>query len=249
MSPRQSYTLFMFLAAAVFLTTRHFMPRPAALAVLPWWKRAALAWAVLVGAALGAKLGFVVSRSDGWLSGTTWLGDGKTVTTGLVGAYLAVEAAKLLLGIRVKTGDTYALPLALALAVGRWGCWFNGCCHGTATDLPWGVDFGDGVRRHPTQLYEALFHLAMAGVLLVVMLRGVFLTHRLQLYLIAYGVYRFVSEFIRPEPPWLAGLTFYQWAALVLVIGLCLQWWYEVQVEGGEPRIERAEAPTAHSSC
>jgi hypothetical protein len=44
-------------------------------------------------------------------------------------------------------------------------------------------------------------------------------------------------------------LTFYQWAALVLVIGLCLQWWYEVQVEGGEPRIERAEAPTAHSSC
>src|SRR5213078_1087880 len=98
MSPRLTYTLFMLLAAAAFLIARQAIPRPAPLSALSWWKRAALAWAVLVGAALGAKLGFIVAHSDDCLTGTLWLSDGKTVTTGLVGAYLAVELAKLLLG-------------------------------------------------------------------------------------------------------------------------------------------------------
>src|SRR5262249_57396209 len=140
--------------------------------------------------------------------------DGKTITTALIGAYLAVEVAKWRLGIDVKTGDTFALPLACAMAVGRWGCFFNGCCHGLPTDLPWGHDFGDGVLRHPTQVYESLFHLGMAGVLALCLWRDLFSTHRLKLYLIAYGVFRFLTEFIRPEPPWWLGLTFYQWAAL-----------------------------------
>src|SRR5919204_429820 len=78
------------------------------------------------------------------------------------------------LAIRVKTGDTFALPLALALALGRWGCFCNGCCFGKPTDLPWGVDFGDGVRCHPTQIYESLFHALMALVLLELMRRGLF---------------------------------------------------------------------------
>ncbi|HVS39999.1 MAG TPA: hypothetical protein VMS17_30855, partial [Gemmataceae bacterium] len=47
---------------------------------------------------------------------------------------------------------------------------------------------------------------------------------RLKLYLIAYGVYRFLTEYIRPEPRWWPGLTFYQWAALGLTVGLLVQW-------------------------
>ena len=62
---------------------------------------------------------------------------------------------------------------------------------GALTDLPWGVLFrmpdGRWVRCHPTQLYESLFHLTMAGGLLWLMVRGLVRTHRLQLYLIAYG--------------------------------------------------------------
>ena len=99
------------------------------------------------------------------------------------------------------------------------------CCAGTPTDLPWGVDFGDGVRRHPTQLYESLFHALMAGVLVEVVRRGWLRNQRLKLYLIAYFVYRFASEFIRPEPVVGLGLTFYQWASLAAVVGLSLQWW------------------------
>src|SRR5437588_538040 len=79
--------------------------------------------------------------------------------------------------------------------------------------------FLDGVPRHPTQVYESLFHLTMAGALLWLMAHDRLRTHRLQLYLIAYGVFRFLTEFLRPEPEWFAGLTFFQWAAVVLVVG------------------------------
>src|ERR1700730_2918850 len=180
MTPRHYYTLFMILALVVFLVARHFQPR---LTALPWWHRVALALAAFVGGAIGDKLPFVFASDTNWLSREAWLTDGKTITTGLMGAYLAVELTKFTLEIRVKTGDTFAVPLALALTVGRWGCFFNGCCYGTETSLPWGVDFGDGLRRHPTQVYESLFHLTMAAVLWGTMTWDVFRYQRLKLYL------------------------------------------------------------------
>ena len=224
---RHAYILFMFLSAAVFLAARHFVPKPPGIATLPLWKRLALLWAVLIGAAFGAKIGYTVAYGGDWLASGTWLTDGKTVTTGLLGAYVAVELMKWVLCIHVKTGDTFALPLALAMSVGRWGCFFNGCCYGTPTDLPWGIDFGDGSRRHPTQIYESLFHLSMAVLIGWLMARDLCRTHLLQLYLIAYAVFRFATEFIRPEEVWLLGLTFYQWVCIAMAAGLAGQWWYE----------------------
>jgi phosphatidylglycerol---prolipoprotein diacylglyceryl transferase len=240
MPPRVHYAVFMLLALAAFLVARQLIPRPRALTALPWRFRLALLLAAFIGGALGAKLPFVIMsllsgspapEGGGLLADSAWFRDGKTITTGLVGAYVAVELTKLALGVRVKTGDTFALPLAVALVVGRWGCFFNGCCYGTQTDLPWGVWFevpvGSGytwMRCHPTQAYESLFHLAMACVLVVLLRRNWLRTHHLQLYLIAYGVYRFATEYIRPEPVGLLGLTFYQWVSVVMVVGLSLQW-------------------------
>jgi phosphatidylglycerol:prolipoprotein diacylglycerol transferase len=227
------YAGFMLLALVVFVMTRHFIPRPAALMQLPRWKGLVLGLAAFVGGSLGAKLPFALaSPGDAWLDGTAWLSDGKTIVAGLIGAYLAVELAKWALDIHVKTGDTFALPLALALAVGRFGCFFNGCCYGTPTSLPWGISFrmpdGQWLRCHPTQLYEVLFHSLMAVVLIILMRRGTLRGQLLKLYLISYGCFRFLTEYIRPEPIWLAGLTFYQWASLVLILGLLLQWLQEV---------------------
>lgn len=232
-SPRLLYTGFMLLAAVVFVAVRRLLPPVPSVAALPRVHRFCLAAAGFVGGVFGARLPFVLGANPDSVS---WLADGKTITTGLIGAYLAVEGVKLLLGVRVKTGDSFALPLAAAVAVGRWGCFFNGCCAGTPTDLPWGVDFGDGVKRHPTQIYESLFHLGMAVVVGSSMARRRFVGHRLQLYLIAYAVYRFATEFIRPEPVVAWGLTFYQWAALVLGVGLAGQWFFEW----------RRERPTFH---
>jgi phosphatidylglycerol:prolipoprotein diacylglycerol transferase len=231
MPPRAAYALFMALAALVFLVARRVLPRPPGVAALPAWQWAALLLAAFVGGVLGAKLPFALASPSGWLSGPAWFGDGKTIVAGLIGAYVAVELAKKLLDIRVKTGDTFALPLALALAVGRWGCFCNGCCYGTPTELPWGVTFtmpdGAAAKCHPTQVYESLFHFTMALVLLWLLFRNALPRQRLKLYLIAYGVFRFLTEYIRPEPPWWLGLTFYQWAALVLVVGLAVQWWLD----------------------
>jgi len=227
MSPRLVYAAFMLLALAVFLVTRHFVPKPAGLA-LPWRKRALLALSAFVGGSLGSKLPFVPLDPSRWLDYASWVNDGKTIVAGLIGAYLAVELTKWALDVHVKTGDTFALPLALALSVGRWGCFFNGCCYGMETSLPWGVLFrmpdGQWRKCHPTQLYESLFHFTMALVLLQMTLRDALPGQRLKFYLIAYGVYRFATEFIRPEPVWWLGLTFYQWLALALILGLSLQW-------------------------
>ena len=122
---------------------------------------------VLAGAAVGAAVGskllailqqpsLVLAHPDqAWL-----LGGGKSIVGGLLGGLLGVELTKRWVGEERSTGDLLVLPLCLGIAVGRIGCFLAGLrdgTYGTATTLPWAVDFGDGVPRHPTQLYEILF--------------------------------------------------------------------------------------------
>jgi phosphatidylglycerol:prolipoprotein diacylglycerol transferase len=195
---------------------------------MPRKHRLALAWAAFIGAGIGAKLPFVIAAGhDEWLALHAWLSDGKTILAGMAGGYMAVEIAKKILGIHAKTGDAIAFPLAIAVAIGRWGCFFNGCCFGTETHVPWAVDFGDGRPRHPTQIYESLFHLAMAIVLWQLLRRGLLRWQRLKLYLIAYCLFRFTTEFIRPEPRIIGGLTAYQWAAIAMAAALIVQWFID----------------------
>jgi phosphatidylglycerol:prolipoprotein diacylglycerol transferase len=210
------YALFMALALLLALAVRRRQPPDPLILALPRRHRAALGIAAFTGGVLGAKLPFALNDA--------WLHDGKTILAGIAGGYLAVEAVKAALGIAAKTGDSFALPLAVACAVGRWGCFFHGCCAGTPTTLPWACDFGDGLPRHPAQLYESLFHLAMAWALVALARRGLFARQRLKLYLIAYCACRFGLELIRPEPRGALGLTAYQWGAAALALALALQW-------------------------
>jgi phosphatidylglycerol:prolipoprotein diacylglycerol transferase len=185
-------------------------------------------WAIALGAftggMLGAKLPFALADPLGPFCKQAWLADGKTILFGLVGGYLGVEVAKALAGVTVKTGDSFALPVATAIGIGRLGCFVGKCCYGTATSMPWSVDFGDGVPRHPTQLYEVAFHLAAAVGLWQLDCWNLFPRQRFKLYLLAYCSYRFLTEFIRPEERLWAGLTGYQWAAAALVPVLLLLW-------------------------
>lgn len=124
-------------------------------------------WSVIAAAAVGALLG---SRILGVLEQAPavdihWSefflpGNGKTIVGGLLGGWLGVEIAKRLQGIRTRTGDLFAVPLCIGIAVGRIGCLLAGLAddtYGKPTSLPWGVDFGDGIARHPTQAYELFF--------------------------------------------------------------------------------------------
>lgn len=168
------------------------------------------------GAMIGAKLPFVLGDWEGFASGAAWLSNGKTIVFGLVGGYFGVEIAKWALEIRTRTGDSFAVPVAVAVAIGRLACFSAGCCYGTPTTLPWAYDFGDGP-RHPTQLYESAFHLSAAFAFFCLERRGLFRGQLIKLYIIAYLCYRFVTEFIRPEAQWAYGLTGYQWACLALI--------------------------------
>jgi phosphatidylglycerol---prolipoprotein diacylglyceryl transferase len=220
---RPGYLAFMLLAVAAFFLARRLFPPPRP-ARLPGPDRLALALAAFVGGTLAAKLPFVWDAGADWWDLATWAADGKTITTGLVGAYLSVELVKLVLGVRAKTGDGLAVPVAVALAVGRLGCFVNPCCFGEPTGLPWGVDFGDGLRRHPTQLYESLFHAIWAVILVRLNQRDVLRYQRLKLYLLAYCGFRFAVEFIRVEPKWLGPLTYYQVVVTGFAAFLAVQW-------------------------
>jgi prolipoprotein diacylglyceryltransferase len=173
---------------------------------------------------IGAKLPFALADWHSLAEGRVWFENGKTIVFGMVGGYAGVEIAKAMLGVRVKTGDGFAVPVAGAVAVGRLGCFAAGCCHGVATNLPWGVDFGDGIRRHPTQLYEMAFHASAAVVLASLQRRGMFRGQLIKLYILAYLAYRLVTEFLRPEPVLALGLTGYQWACLGLIPAFALLW-------------------------
>jgi|SRR5215510_8939009 len=130
---------------------------------------------------------------------------GHSVAGAIVGGIVAVESYKWSQGIRASTGLAFVAPLAAGIAVGRFGCFFAGLpdyTYGVETTLPWGVDFGDGIRRHPVQLYESA---AMLAFLIVFMWKianrsELFLRYGFYLFVGWYGVQRFAWEFLKPYP-------------------------------------------------
>jgi prolipoprotein diacylglyceryltransferase len=126
----------------------------------------------ILGAAIGNKLVFWIEYPHLWAAHagtfTVWM-SGQSIVGGLLGGLLGVEIAKKMTGQRHSTGDQFVLPLMAGIAFGRIGCFLAGLNDGTygkPTALPWGVDFGDGVTRHPTQVYDIVFVLAWGGLLL-----------------------------------------------------------------------------------
>ncbi len=130
-------------------------------------------------------------------------GIARSVEGALAGGVIAIELYKWLHGIALRTGARFALPLALGIAVGRLGCYFAGLedfTYGTPTTLPWGHDFGDGILRHPVQLYESLAMAAFAAfyVWAVLNRNAAVITNGFYLVLFYYGLQRFLWEFIKP---------------------------------------------------
>jgi len=180
-----------------------------------WWIIGAAALGGLVGSRLLSLAEDPVALGRHW-SDPAFLVEGKTIVGGLIGGLIAVEWIKRRLGVVVATGDLLVLPLVTGIAIGRIGCFLSGLAdrtYGVATDLPWGVDFGDGVARHPTQLYEIAFLAALAAVLVVSVRRLPMAGDRFKLFMIAYLLFRFGVDFIKPAVR-IGGLSTIQWAAL-----------------------------------
>jgi prolipoprotein diacylglyceryltransferase len=184
-----------------------------------WWIIATAA----VGAVLGSKIIGCIDEAPEivrqWRN-PAYLVSGKSIVGGLVGGWIAVEWIKRRLGIAVSTGDLFAVPLSLGIAIGRVGCFLAGLpdqTYGIATTLPWGVDFGDGVSRHPTQLYEMAFML-MFSLALWMFLRQ---PHRngdvFKLFIAGYMGWRLLVDFLKPEFR-VFGLSIIQWTCLMVSV-------------------------------
>ena len=154
-------------------------------------------------------------------SGWEILFSGRTIIGCLIGGTLGAILTKKILGINEKRGNLFAPAIAIGVAIGRLGCFFRGCCYGQPTNLPWGVNFGDGIMRHPTQIYESLFMLAMFIYLERIKNNKDIKPGQLfKILMISYFVFRFFMEFIRVERLAFAGLTFFQIICLFVIIYL-----------------------------
>ncbi|MFL5258483.1 MAG: prolipoprotein diacylglyceryl transferase family protein [Hyphomicrobiales bacterium] len=154
--------------------------------------------ALVVGAVAG---GFGLGTLNLWLSGFPEIG--RSILGALAGAIAAVELYKAVNGIRGSTGLIFVPAFATSVIVGRWGCFFSGLddnTYGTATSLPWGHDFGDGVFRHPVQLYEAAAMALFLAVFLLALAQRNSFVLRNGFYLVAlwYSAQRFLWEFLKP---------------------------------------------------
>lgn len=181
-------------------------------------------FAVVAGALVG---GAIFMRMGTWLQHVDlrenaslteqWLYGNRSILGGLVGAWIGVHLAKRLTGYRLRTGDLFAPAVALGMAVGRIGCLLTEK-PGTPTGHGWGITLDAataerlsapaGVPLHPSLAYEIVFQLVAFAVL------WFWLRHRplppgesFTLYVAAYGVFRFLVEFVRGNEIVWEGLT------------------------------------------
>lgn len=149
-----------------------------------------------------------------------------SVVGALVGAIVGVEIYKALRGVKGSTGGVFVGPFALGVVIGRWGCLFAGLADGTygaPTSLPWAVDLGDGIGRHPVQIYESLAMAAFLTVYLEGLARRRAWAMRRGFYAMClwYGATRFGWEFLKPYPPILGPLNLFH----LLCGGLVVYGW------------------------
>ena len=149
-----------------------------------------------------------------------------SVVGALVGAIVGVEVYKALRGIRGSTGGIFVGPFALGVVIGRFGCLFAGKVDGTygaPTALPWAVELGDGIGRHPVQVYESLAMAAFLALYLEGLTRRRPWAMRRGFYALclAYGVTRFAWEFLKPYPTVLGPLNLFH----ILTGGLAVYGW------------------------
>ena len=152
-----------------------------------------------------------------------------SVAGALAGGIVAVELWKWRKGLRESTGGAFVLPMATGIAVGRLGCFFAGLpdwTYGSPSTLPWAVDLGDHIGRHPVQLYEAATMALFALVFRRALIRGERWAskHAFHTLVIVYAGQRFGLEFLKPYPALVGPFNvFHLLTAGMLVYGLV--WW------------------------
>ncbi len=129
---------------------------------------------------------------------------GKTLVGGLLGGIIGVEIGKKITKVNTRTGDDFVFPFIIAVILGRIGCFLTGLSdntYGIETSLFLGINFGDNINRHPTQLYEVLFFIILGYFLYKLKRKSALINGTLfQIMVTSYLIFRFFIDFIKPYP-------------------------------------------------
>jgi prolipoprotein diacylglyceryltransferase len=191
--------------------------------------------ALVVGAAVG---GFGFGTLNLWLTGVHEIG--RSILGALAGAIAGVELYKARTGIRGSTGLIFVAGFATSIAVGRIGCLLAGMddeTYGIPTGASWGWDFGDGILRHPVQLYESVTMAAFLAVALIALANRwpFFMRNGFYLLVIVYASQRLLWEFLKPYATVFGPFNIFHLICLAVVA-------YGLAMIAGARRHERATA-------
>ena len=186
---------------------------------------------VVLGVLIGGRLGYSILYDLSSILRSplsvfyVWEG-GMSFHGGLIGVSVAVVIyARLKQKNWLALGDFIAPLVPLGLAAGRIGNFINGELWGRPTDVPWAIVFpqsGSLVGRHPSQLYEFF----LEGVVLFLILWNKKKKTRpagviTGLFLLCYGFFRFIIEFVREPDQHLGtlslGLSMGQWLCIPMI--------------------------------
>lgn len=190
-----------------------------------------LAFWVMIGGILGARIGYIIGNLGYYAEHPAEIiridQGGLVFYGGVLGCILVV----IFMARRQKEpvwsmADFTVSPLPLGHALGRIGCFLNGCCYGTETDCSLGVDMQDAT-RHPVQLYSVGLNLLLYVFLLWLYPRKRRDGNVLAAYCLGYPLIRFFLEFFRGDQRVrFLNLTAAQYVSiLIFILGLLL-WRY-----------------------
>lgn len=215
---------------------------------------------VVVAIASGFLFAMLFQSFYNFMATGVWKWGGMTFLGGLVGSVACFMLFYFSIGhflFRDKMHITYfyrlvccAMPcISLAYGIGRFGCLCAGCCYGAVSEsfgLPMLVD-GVWQKRVPTQIFEAIFGIGLFGVLAFLVIKKDN-RYTAQIYLIAYGVWRFCMEYLRDDPRGATGIPFLtpsQLTSLIMVIaGIALVFVYRYVIKRQTPSADPAPEPT-----
>lgn len=156
---------------------------------------------------------------------------GKSVIGALFGGIVFVETYKRIAGLKFSSTGAFFVPsLAIGIGIGRIGCFLGGLedyTYGIETDSIFGYDFGDGIMRHPVQLYESIaMCLFFIYSLWLFRIKYIIFKQRVFYYFVAfYSIQRFAWELLKPYPTVAFGLNIFQ-ILCVLMLSYALLYLY-----------------------
>lgn len=181
----------------------------------------------MIASLVGSRLFYVIESprefvSAPWEVFMVWKG-GLSYYGGFIGAVVAGAVYLKVRRLGVAEGFDLLIPsVPLGQAIGRIGCFFNGCCFGGVSGLPFAVRFPEGspaysyqlyeagiirpgsactLPVHPAQLYETLMDLGVFVALSCALSRKKYDGQVFLLYFVLYGAGRFLLEFLRADNP------------------------------------------------